>query len=190
MLARVEMPVATMSALLFHVYQVIVFVCWGLWCLHTLRPRRGAPSIREGAAHELAQFRAKHGRLLGAILTQFGTNLPSSTYSYYLVEANFFSFSVSQAHRALWRGVVAIMIANAIGQFAHFAVTCIESSGALAEQYVVICAAPAGFPLRRRSAAALLETSKALPPCRGSSPSPRQLSARAAQPRAPRRTRV
>ena len=143
-LARVEVPLASASAAAFHAYQAAVFVCWVLWALHMLRPRPGAPPFRTALANGMSRFKAVHGPVKGALLSAFGTSLPSSTYSYFLAEEDFFLLAVNQAYAAAWRGLTSAMLANAIGQAGLFAII-FATSGAssLAEENVWLLGAAA-----------------------------------------------
>ena len=117
---------------------------WQAWALlQLLRPRPGAPRFREALDIGLLRFKRAHGKLIGTLLSMPFTALPCSTFSYYLVDGNYFLQPVSQAYKEAWRIAGKMYLVGGIASAAYYVAICALSDGKLARAYLwvlLICA--------------------------------------------------
>ena len=123
------------AGLVFHSTSFVACITFMGCLLTSFQKRPDAPRFRKALQAGMARFKAEHGYWLGTLYSMSGTGLPTSTFSYYLVDASYFSSTAQQVYDHAFRSLMLWQVINAVSAFGYYAALCAFSQGALAERY-------------------------------------------------------
>ena len=116
---------------LFHSACALLFVAHITHLCPALRARADALPFRVGLRRGMDQFMARHGRVVGSLLSLPLTGMPTSTYAYYLESAGYYRMPPAVLYLHTWKVLRALQVSYAALFLAYYGLVCAWTGGTL-----------------------------------------------------------